>query len=174
MQSWLNSQLNGTHNMNFSELSDNTGRVNFGHIYEENKNVASIRRSSFTYEAMSDMVELTLLRVIPLRFVFKKTHDTAEKMVVGNGIFTVLARFIENQFTLRGKYFPDLAGKFVKSAQDNLYDGTVNYLCCKDNWGSILWLQPEFETLERAKLFIEEYKKFLKRKYENQKAKYYY
>lgn len=97
--------------MNFSELNDNTGRVNFGHIYEENKNVASIRRSSFTYEAMSDMVELTLLGVIPLRFVFKKTHDTAEKMVVGNGIFTVLARFIENQFTLRGKYLSDLAGK---------------------------------------------------------------
>lgn len=97
--------------MNFSELNDNTGRVNFGHIYEENKNVASIRRSSFTYEAMSDMVELTLLGVIPLRFVFKKTHDTAEKMVVGNGIFTVLARFIENQFTLQGKYLSDLAGK---------------------------------------------------------------
>ena len=97
--------------MNFSELNDNTGRVNFGHIYEENKNVASIRRSSFTYEAMSDMVELTLLGVIPLRFVFKKTHDTAERMVVGNGIFTVLARFIENQFTLRGKYLSDLAGK---------------------------------------------------------------
>ena len=97
--------------MNFSELNDNTGRVNFGHIYEENKNVASIRRSSFTYEAMSDMVELTLLGVIPLRFVFKKTHDTAERMVVGNGIFTVLARFIENQFTLQGKYLSDLAGK---------------------------------------------------------------
>ena len=36
---------------------------------------------------------------------------------------------------------------FVKSIQDNLYDGTVEYLCCKDNWGtsdgsspsSILW-----------------------------------
>lgn len=97
--------------MNLSELNDNTGRVNFGHVYEENKNIASIRRSSFAYEAMSDMVELTLLRVIPLRFVFKKTHDTAEKMVVGNGIFTVLARFIENQFTLRGKYLTDLAGK---------------------------------------------------------------
>lgn len=97
--------------MNFSELNDNTGRVNFGHIYEENKNVASIRRSSFTYEAMSDMVELTLLGVIPLRFVFKKTHDTREEMVVGNGIFTVLARFIQNQFTLRGKYLADLAGK---------------------------------------------------------------
>ena len=97
--------------MNLSELNDTTGRVNFGIIYEVHKNVASIRRSSFTYEAMSDMVELTLLGVIPLRFVFKKTHDTAEKMVVGNGIFTVLARFIENKFTLRGKYLTDLAGK---------------------------------------------------------------
>lgn len=63
---------------------------------------------------------------------------------------------------------------FVKSIQDNLYDGTVEYLCCKDNWGTIRWLQPEFDTLERAKLFIEEYKKFLKRRYESQKAKYYY
>lgn len=97
--------------MNLSEIDDNTGRVNFGKIYEENKNVASIRRSSFTYEAMSDMVELTLLGLIPLRFVFKKTHYTAEKMVVGNGIFTVLARFIEGKFTLRGKYLSDLAGK---------------------------------------------------------------
>lgn len=63
---------------------------------------------------------------------------------------------------------------FVQSAEDNIYNGTVNYLACKDAWDMIIWLQPEFETLERAKLFIEEYKKFLKRKYENQKAKYYY
>ena len=97
--------------MNISELNDNTGRVNFGHIYEENKNVEGIRRSSFTNEAMSDMVELTLLGVIPLRFVFKKTHHTEEKMVVGNGIFTVLARFIEGEFALNGKYISGLAGK---------------------------------------------------------------
>lgn len=63
---------------------------------------------------------------------------------------------------------------FIKSVQDNLYNGTVMYTACEDGWGSIMWLQPEFNTIERAKLFIEEYKKFLKRKYENQKAKYYY
>ena len=63
---------------------------------------------------------------------------------------------------------------FVTSIQDNLYNGKVDYLVCKDAWGSIMWLQPEFETLDRAKLFIEEYKKFLERKYKHQKAKYYY
>ena len=63
---------------------------------------------------------------------------------------------------------------FVSSIQANLYDGPVTYLVAKDAWGATNWLQPEFETLERAKLFIEEYKKFLERKYENQKAKYYY
>ena len=63
---------------------------------------------------------------------------------------------------------------FVKSVQDNLYNGSVDYLVCEDAWGSIIWIRPEFETLERAKLFIEEYKKFLERKHENQKAKYYY
>ena len=35
-------------------------------------------------------------------------------------------------------------------------------------------MQPEFNTLGRAKLFIEEYKKSLERKSVNQKAKYYY
>lgn len=63
---------------------------------------------------------------------------------------------------------------FVKSAQNNCYDGTVKYLISKDSWGETNWIQPEFNTLGRAKLFIEEYKKFLERKYENQKVKYYY
>lgn len=63
---------------------------------------------------------------------------------------------------------------FVTSAENNCYDGTVTYLIAKDAWGATNWIQPEFNTLGRAKLFIEEYKKFLERKYENQKAKYYY
>lgn len=63
---------------------------------------------------------------------------------------------------------------FFQSVQDNIYNDTVNYFACKYAWGSTKWLQPEFKTLELAKLFIEEYKNFLKRKYENQKAKYYY
>lgn len=63
---------------------------------------------------------------------------------------------------------------FVKSVQDNLYNGSVEYLVCKDAWGSTIWFRPEFSTLEHAKLFIEEYKKFLERKYDKQKAKYYY
>ena len=63
---------------------------------------------------------------------------------------------------------------FVESAENNLFDGTVHYLIAKDAWGSTLWIRPEFNTLERAKRFIEEYKKFLERKYENQKAKYHY
>lgn len=63
---------------------------------------------------------------------------------------------------------------FVNSVQDNLYNGSVDYICCKDAWGSIIWLRPEFDTLERAKIFIKEYKKFLERKQEKRKAKYYY
>jgi hypothetical protein len=63
---------------------------------------------------------------------------------------------------------------FVQSVQDNLYNGSVDYLVCKDAWGSTIWFQPEFNSLEHAKLFIEEYKKFLERKYEKRKAKYYY
>lgn len=64
---------------------------------------------------------------------------------------------------------------FISSVQDNnLYNGTVTYLICKDAWNVTHWFSPEFKTLKHAKLFIEEYKKFLERKYENQKAKYYY
>ena len=63
---------------------------------------------------------------------------------------------------------------FVQSAEANCYDGTVTYLIAKDAWGVTNWIQPEFKTLDRAKRFIEEYKKFLERKYEKQKAKYYY
>lgn len=63
---------------------------------------------------------------------------------------------------------------FVESAENNLFDGTVTYLKAKDVWGATHWICPEFNTLDRAKLFIEEYKKFLERKYENQKAKYHY
>ena len=63
---------------------------------------------------------------------------------------------------------------FVQSAEANCYDGTVEYLIAKDAWCVTNRIQPEFKTLDRAKRFIEEYKKFLERKYENQKAKYYY
>lgn len=63
---------------------------------------------------------------------------------------------------------------FIQSAEANRYDGTVGFLIAKDAWNVTQWIQPEFNTLGRAKLFIEEYKKFLERKYENQKAKYYY
>lgn len=63
---------------------------------------------------------------------------------------------------------------FIKYFTTNCYDGTVTYLVAKDAWGVTHWFQPEFKTLERAKTFIDEYKKFLKRKYENKKANYYY
>ena len=63
---------------------------------------------------------------------------------------------------------------FNKSAQDDLDNGAVDYLACRDAWGSTIWLQPEFKTLERAKLFIEEYEEFLRRKHEKQQVKYYY
>ena len=63
---------------------------------------------------------------------------------------------------------------FVQSAEANCYDGTVTYLIAKDAWGATHWIRPEFKTLDRAKRFIEEYKKFLERKNEQQKVKYYY
>jgi len=63
---------------------------------------------------------------------------------------------------------------FIRSAETNIYNGTVKYIVCKDAWNVIQWFTPEFDTLEHAKLFIEEYKKFLERKYQKQKAKYYY
>ena len=63
---------------------------------------------------------------------------------------------------------------FVKSAQDNLYNGTVGYQICKDAWDVTRWISPEFDTLEHAKVFIEEYKKFLEERRQKQKAKYYY
>lgn len=71
-------------------------------------------------------------------------------------------------------YDRDSRDWFVSSVQDNQYNGAVEYLSCKDAWDSIIWFRPEFSTLEYAKLFIEEYKKFLKGKREKQKAKYYY
>lgn len=63
---------------------------------------------------------------------------------------------------------------FINSVQDNLYNGMVEYYACKDGWGVTFWISPMFNTLESAKLFIEEYKNFLERKYQRQKAKYYY
>ena len=63
---------------------------------------------------------------------------------------------------------------FIESAQDGHYNGTVNYLIAKDAWGVTNWIMPTFDSLDRAKIFIEEYQKFLERKYQRQKAKYYY
>lgn len=63
---------------------------------------------------------------------------------------------------------------FITSAQDNLFNGTVGYLVCKDAWGVTQWLKPEFYTLERAKIFIEEYQKFLEEERRKGKAKYHY
>ena len=63
---------------------------------------------------------------------------------------------------------------FVTSIQDNRYNGMVEYLVCKDAWGEIIRISPQFNTLANAKIFIEEYQKYLERKDENQKAKYYY
>lgn len=63
---------------------------------------------------------------------------------------------------------------FILSVQDNLYNGQVKYFAAKDAWNVTLWLKPEFVTLERAKLFIEEYTKFLYEKHQKQKVKYYY
>ena len=54
------------------------------------------------------------------------------------------------------------------------YNGMATYLKAKDDWGATHYLLPEFKTLDSAKLFIEEYKKFLERKYQRQKEKYYY
>lgn len=92
---------------------------------------------------------------------------------------------------LDGKYYPqyrslfffwndiklyDRASRdwFVKSIEDNRYNGMVEYLVAKDAWGVINWIKPEFKVLEHAKIFIEEYQKFLKRKDEKRKVKYYY
>lgn len=63
---------------------------------------------------------------------------------------------------------------FITSAQDNLFNGTVGYLVCKDAWDVTLWIKPEFDTLERAKIFIEEYEKFLEGERQKRKSKYYY
>ena len=79
--------------------------------------------------------------------------------------------FFWNDITLYDRVSRDW---FVKSIQDNRYNGMVEYLVAKDAWGSINWIKPEFKVLEHAKIFIEEYKKYLERKDENQKAKYYY
>ena len=61
---------------------------------------------------------------------------------------------------------------FNRTIENNRYNGTVEYH--KDAWGVTLWLTPEFDTLDHAKSFIEEYKKYLERKYQNAKAKYHY
>ena len=92
---------------------------------------------------------------------------------------------------LDGKYYPqyrslfffwndiklyDRASRdwFVKSIEDNRYNGMVEYLVAKDAWGVINWIKPEFNVLEHAKIFIEEYQKYLQRKGEKQKPKYHY
>ena len=61
---------------------------------------------------------------------------------------------------------------FFTVNQNYHYNGTVNVQ--KDAWEEILWVMPEFKTLESAKLFLEEYKKFLESEYDKQKVKYYY
>jgi hypothetical protein len=63
---------------------------------------------------------------------------------------------------------------FFKSAQAGLFDGTVSYQICKDAWDVTHWVSPEFDTLERAKIFIEEYEKFLEEERQKRKSKYYY
>jgi hypothetical protein len=63
---------------------------------------------------------------------------------------------------------------FIKSAEANCYDGTVEYLIAKDVWGATHYIMPDFKTLERAKIFIEEYQKFLEEERQKRKAKYHY
>ena len=63
---------------------------------------------------------------------------------------------------------------FVNSLDGDPYKGMAKYLVCKDAWDVIMWIKPEFMTLESARLFIEEYKKFLEESKQKQKAKYYY
>ena len=92
---------------------------------------------------------------------------------------------------LDGKYYPqerslfffwndiklyDRASRdwFVTSIQDNRYNGSIEYLVAKDAWGVTNWIKPEFNVLEHAKIFIEEYQKYLKSKGEKQKPKYHY
>ena len=61
---------------------------------------------------------------------------------------------------------------FFTVNQNYHYNGTVKVQ--KDVWEEVLWVMPEFKTLESAKLFIEEYKNFLESEYNKQKVKYYY
>ena len=61
---------------------------------------------------------------------------------------------------------------FFTVNQNFHYNGTVKVQ--KDVWEEVLWVMPEFKTLESAKLFIEEYKNFLESEYNKQKVKYYY
>lgn len=63
---------------------------------------------------------------------------------------------------------------FFKSAQAGLYNCTVSYQICKDAWDVTRWVSPEFNTLERANIFIEEYQKFLEEERRKRKAKYHY
>ena len=70
----------------------------------------------------------------------------------------------------------DMASRdwFVTSLDNNFYNGMATYLKAKDAWGATHYLLPEFKTLDSAKLFIEEYKKFLESEYDKQNMKYYY
>lgn len=63
---------------------------------------------------------------------------------------------------------------FVNSLHDDPYKGMAKYFVCRDAWDVIMWIKPEFMTLESVRLFIEEYKKFLEESKQKQKAKYYY
>lgn len=61
---------------------------------------------------------------------------------------------------------------FVTSLSN--YNDMATYLKAKDVLGATHYLLPEFKTLESAKLFLEEYKKFLESEYDKQNVKYYY
>lgn len=63
---------------------------------------------------------------------------------------------------------------FFTSAQAGIFDSTVSYRIAKDGWGVTYWVSPEFNTLKRAKLFIEKYEKFLEEERQKRKSKYYY
>lgn len=94
--------------MNYSAIDSETNRTNFGHIWEAEKDNMTIRRCSFTQDSKSDIVELILLRMIPLNFTFKKGET--RKMVIGNEFYTILAQFIEGKFPLKGRYIKELEG----------------------------------------------------------------
>ena len=118
--------------LKFDSISDQYCKTSFGEFYDSYKD-SSERTRSFGDEAMSDIVEYALLRLMPLNFVCTKDMKGNGNIILQRGIqvFEAIAEYVENKFPIKGKYIKELAGlKYSEIGRQHQRRLMYTSVCC--------------------------------------------